>query len=231
MNAEGRMLHSRGAGRFFSQTDLDRVAEAVQEAERQTAGEIVPCVVERSDAYEEAVWRGGLCFGLAALALFVCVRQWTTAWLPVDPLMIGLTALAAGGVGALLVLLVPALKRLFAGDALMERRVAQRAAEAFVSEEVFNTRDRTGILIFVSLLEHRVLVVGDAGINAKVRQEEWADVVRRVVSGIRAGRPAEGLIDAIRQSGVLLQRLGVAIRPDDTNELPNTLRAEEGPQP
>lgn len=127
----------------------------------------------------------------------------------------------------LLVRFVPAAKRLFAGRALLERRVAQRAAEAFISEEVFKTRDRTGILIFLSLLERKVLVVGDAGINAKVEKNDWHDIVGRVVKGIRTGKPAEGLIEAIQQCGELLQRHGVTIRPDDQDELPDSLRLKD----
>jgi putative membrane protein len=220
---------SRAVGRLFSQEDLDRIAEAVGGAERKTSGEIVPRVVDRSDLYEEAVWRGGFGFGLTALALLVSVRLLTEAWLPVDRVTIGLAALASGCVGMGLVSLVPAMKRLFAGDGLMERRVAQRAAEAFVANEVFDTRNRTGILIFVSLLERRVVVVGDSGINAKVEPQAWEDIVGRVVTGIRAGRPVDGLLDAIRQSGILLEQHGLRIQPGDTDELPNALRTEEGP--
>jgi putative membrane protein len=109
----------------------------------------------------------------------------------------------------------------------MERRVHQRATEAFLSEEVFNTRDRTGILIFLSLLERKVLVLGDSGINARVQQSDWHDIVQRVVSGIRSGKPAEGLTDAIHQCGLLLQKHGIAIRPDDKDELSDSLRTSD----
>ena len=221
----------RRARRIFSDADLERITAAVKEAEGKTAGEIVPCVVQRSDDYEEAVWRGGFLFGIVVFVGFACVRRFTTAWLPVDFATAVLAACVAGGGGMLLVQFIPALKRLFAGSSLIHRRVSQRAAEAFITEEVFNTRDRTGILIFLSLLERKVLVVGDAGINAKVGQQEWKGIVERVVSGMRNGRPAEGLIDAVQQSGVLLQRRGVEIRQDDTDELGNSPRLEDDPQP
>jgi putative membrane protein len=99
--------------------------------------------------------------------------------------------------------------------------------EAFVAEEVFNTKDRTGILIFLSLLEHQVLVIGDSGINAKVQQAEWDSVVHTIVEGMKAHKPADGLIAAIRQCGELLHREGVAIKPDDKNELSDKLRTSE----
>ena len=226
MISGGERTGQSALSRFFSPADLGRIAGAVREAERRTSGEIVPYVVGRSDGYEEAVWRGGLGFGLLCVAAFEAVLHFTTAWLPVDfGTMVLATCLSAGG-GMLLVRTVPGLRRFFAGEALMSRRVSQRAGEAFLAEEVFHTRDRTGILIFVSLFEHKVLVVGDSGINAKVQPQEWEDVVGRVVSGIRAGRPADGLVDAIRQGGALLERMGVEVRPDDTDELPDTLRTE-----
>ncbi len=210
--------------RFFSQDDLDRIAAAVKEAETRTAGEIVPFVVGRSDLYEEAVWRGAFLLSFATLFVFVFFRNFTDVWMPVTFSEAAMITLLAGGVGAALVAFVPALKRLMAGKSLMDQRIADRAAHAFISEEVFNTRDRSGIMIFLSLLERRVQVVGDSGINAKVDQEEWNDVVKRIVQGMKNGKPADGLIDAIKKCGELLEKRGVEIRPDDTNELPDALR-------
>jgi putative membrane protein len=124
----------------------------------------------------------------------------------------------------LLVQWVPALRRLLAGEELIDRRVTQRALQAFIEEEVFATRERTGILIFLSLMEHEVRVLGDAGINARVAQAEWEEVVRLITQGMRRGRAAEGLVEAIAQCGALLERCGVARRADDTDELGNAPR-------
>ncbi len=115
-------------------------------------------------------------------------------------------------------------RRLLAGRATILRRVAARAAEAFVAEEVFNTRERTGILIFLSVMERRVVVLGDAGIHGRIAGTEWDDLIGIVVEGIRSGRPADGLIRAIGESAALLLRHGFTIAPDDRNELGDTLR-------
>lgn len=209
---------------LLSAADRERVAAAVRQAESRTSGEIVPYVVGRSDAYEEAEWRCGALLGATTLAAFSIIFSYTSIWLPLSVAELVIVSFLAGGLGVILPKFIPPMKRFFAGDRLMERRVEQRAAEAFISEEVFKTRERTGILIFLSILEHKVLVLGDSGINAKVKPEEWNDVVSRVVTGIRSGKPAEGLIDGIAQSGELLQKCGVAIRRDDTDELSDSLR-------
>ena len=109
----------------------------------------------------------------------------------------------------------------------MARRVHRRAALAFLDEEVFDTRDRTGILIFVSLFEHRIEVLGDTGINAKVQPEEWVEVVDLIREGILARDLAGGLVSGIERCGDLLNRRGVAVRPDDTDELHDGVRVSD----
>jgi putative membrane protein len=134
---------------------------------------------------------------------------------------------AAGAALGWLVAQVPAVRRALAGQAVMELRVRRRAGVAFLGEEVFATRDRTGILLFLSLFEHRVVVLGDAGINARVEQAEWEGIVQTVVEGIHAGRPGPAVAAAVRECGALLARHGVVCRVDDTDELGNVLRQGE----
>ena len=213
--------------RHFSQQDLLRIRQAVQDAELKTSGEIVPFIVEQSDGYERAVWRGASAAGALAVLAFFAVHFFTPLWLPFRLPAVLAAMMAAFCAGMALTQFVHPVKRLFAGPALMQKRVRQRAAEAFIAEEVFDTRERTGILLFVSLLEHHVLVVGDSGINARVKQAEWDDVVQTVIKGIRRGSIAEGLIEAIGKCGVLLERRGVERKVDDSDELRDDLRMSD----
>ncbi|GJQ21575.1 MAG: hypothetical protein HBSIN02_19300 [Bacteroidia bacterium] len=210
--------------RFFSSEDLEKISRAVKEAEKRTAGEIVPYFVERSDTYDVAAWRGGALFASIAVVAIALLHLLTETWHGLGPLEIGIIILGALGLGVFITHRVAPLKRLLAGNDLLELRVAQRAAQAFIAEEVFKTRDRTGILLFLSLLEHKVLVVGDSGISARVEQSEWRDVVETITRGIQTGKPADGLIEAIRKCGILLQKKGVRRHRADRNELGNKLR-------
>ena len=219
---------SKKISQLFSNSDLERIAEAVKIAEGKTSGEIVPFVVERSDAYESALWRGGFALSASVWLGIVLWYELSSTWFPLRLLEILMALFLAQAIGMLLVLFVPAWRRFFAGEDARARAVKQAAQAAFLSEEVFKTRERTGILIFMSLLERRVEVLGDAGINAKVAQTEWEDVVQTTVASMRAQQPAEGLIAAIQKCGGLLQRQGVLRRVDDADELSNTLRMKEG---
>ena len=214
----------------LSEAELQRVRDAVADAERQTSGEIVPYIVERSGAYEVAIWRGAAFLAVGTMALAVLLLQfysgWGLGWLYTSWGM-ALLASLAGTVGAVLTAFVPALRRLLTGAEQMALRVHRRAALAFLDEEVFKTRDRTGILLFVSLFEHRIEVLGDEGINEQVTAEEWIEVFDPIRRGVKGGHLADGLVEAIGMCGRLLHEKGVAIKHDDTDELSDNVRLRE----
>ena len=220
-------IRMRQMDELFSKSATERIRAAVNDAEGRTSGEIVPYVVGSSDTYAGAVWLsallGALAGPLAALAVFQRYDVWG-----VEPILWLLAPVLAGStLGYLAARFLPGWRRWLAGAETLDRRTRRRAAVAFLDEEVFRTRDRSGILIFLSLFERRVVVLGDEGINSRVDQSEWEGVVRNVVEGIRTGRPSEALVEAIGQCGELLEQRGVEIRPDDTDELSDELRKHE----
>lgn len=212
---------------FFSPDDLKRVEESVKKAESEISGEIVPVFVERSGHYGKANFRAGVLF--AAL----CVMGWLLAY-EFNPSWSGhwfytpeaLALLLALGFFAayFMALYVPVFRRLFITKAEFAQAVDQAARLAFLKEEVFHTRQRTGILIFISLFEHRVEVLGDTGISAKVSADEWSHIVQTIVTGLKNNRKTEGICQAIGEAQQLLLKNGFVIEPDDTNELPDNLR-------
>jgi putative membrane protein len=213
---------------LFDDTELAAIRDAAAHAETRTAGEIMTYVVERSDSYPEAPLRGallGIAAGLIAMATWL---QMAASWGFDAGLWMGLAAIVGAAFGFMLVRQTPALQRWHAGPAAINRRVARRAAAAFVEEEIFDTRDRTGVLLFISRFEHRVLVLGDAGINAKVAPGQWQDIATGMANGIRAGRAAEAVIEGIQACGDLLTDAGVARREDDVDELSNEVRLRDG---
>ena len=212
---------------LFTEEDQKRIAEAVKKAELATSGEIVPFVVGQSDGYPEAPLRLGALFAFVLLFVFALLHMGTSIWLPFGIGETAIFAVLAFGIGMALSAFVPAIKRTTISAATMDQRVEERANMAFLAEEVFNTRERTGILLFLSLFEHRVRVLGDSGINAKVDQKEWDATVALIVDAMKAGTPADGLVKAIEKCGSLLETRGVEIRDDDTNELDNTLRISD----
>ena len=211
---------------IISEAERSRITDAVRSAEGKTAGEIVPCIVEKSDDYEEAIWLVGLFSALIVLIPYLILHTMSESWLPWSAGETILSSLVLSSLTMMGMWFFPGLRIVVTPRERTERRVAQKAKEVFLAEEVFKTRDRTGILIFVSLLERSVVVLGDSGINAKVEQSAWEGITGHVTNGMKSGQPAEGLIRAIHASGELLQRHGIARRADDRDELSDGLRKE-----
>ena len=215
---------------LFSDADMATVRTAVEEAEKRTSGEIVPYVVPASDAYPNALWKGATLGALAGTLLALALHRLWDLWGTHLDLWITVPAAAGAAMGFLLAAFVPPVKRWLAGDEMLELRTRQRAEMAFLEEEVFRTRERTGILLFLSLFEHRVVVLADSGIHQLVEPGQWDGIAAGIAQGIRAGRAKDALLDAIRNCGDLLERHGVARRADDANELPDELRRGGGPE-
>ncbi|MGV8042676.1 MAG: TPM domain-containing protein [Thermoanaerobaculaceae bacterium] len=211
---------------FFSQAERELVEKAVGAAEGRTSGEIVPVVVAHSDEYFGAAWKGAALGALGMVLLAEGLHWWVGAWGLGAGVWIVLPAVLGAGLGFALASWVSVVRRLVISDEEMEREVRQRAVEAFVTHEVFATQERTGVLILLSLFEHRVVVLGDSGINARVAPGEWDEIVAGVVAGIKRGQPGQALVEAIGRCGELLHRQGVERRTDDANELPDRLRLE-----
>jgi putative membrane protein len=207
---------------FFSEADREAIRAATATAERRTAGEIVVYVTERCDGYPEAAWKSALIGGAVGVLCGAAARWRFGGWGSPDypwmliGLQIGfLLGYAASRFDGLA-------RRLVDGQSLRSR-VEGRAAQAFLEERVFATRGRTGILIFVALFEHRVLVLADEGISHRVDDRAWDEISGDLASAIGHGAPAAATIRAVERCADLLIDHGVAAQGTD-NELPDEPR-------
>lgn len=217
------------ASALFSPADRETIAAAITEAERSTAGEIVPVVATVSGRYDRAEDLVGVI--TASVALVVAWWLWPTgevAWTgerSSGPGLVALLLIVWAGflAGAVAATFLPALRLPFIARKEMLEEVERRAMESFQRYRIRKTAGATGILIYVSLYERMVRVVGDDGITAKLGQSDWDGVRDALVDGLKAGRPTEGLVGAIEASGRLLAE-HFPIQPDDRDELTNELR-------
>jgi putative membrane protein len=210
----------------FTPQDLERIKAAVHTAEKKISGEIVPVFVEKSGHYSIATYRGFLALaGLAFLAIIVFDRYIPSLAI-YDPLMIFLMVILVGLIGSLAAHYIDPFKRLLMSQTHLDQATRKRAENAFLEEEVFATRHRTGIMIFVSFFEREVIVMADRGISKVVEQKEWDKMVRSITENIRLGKVTEGIEAAILRSGDILLEKGFLKTVDDVNELRDDLRME-----
>ena len=227
--AEG--LPAAGNMEPFRRDDLEKIRRAVEAAEQRTRGEIVPLIVPASARYREAAHRGGLVGALGLLALFLMLDYWgwgSGGWLSVLPGYPGWLILAATAgylLGSYLGSL-PACVRWFVSEERMATKVRYRAERAFYEHGLHRTREATGLLIMVSLLERRVQILADHAINERVDPGTWDEVVKQLVDGIRKGRLTESLCWAIARCGELLAKHFPARPGDNPDELRDGLIKE-----
>jgi putative membrane protein len=217
---------------MLSEQDRKRIAEAVAAAEARSAGEIVTIVTPQSDPYRDVAlaWSISIAFlALAALELAPnfylglierVLGLWDHEWTPRQVLGIALTVAALKFLGMLLIMAWRPLRLALTPTPIKAARVHARALTCFRIGAEGRTTGRTGILIYLSLAEHRAEIIADEAIASKVAPEVWGDAMHALLGPIRAGQVGEGMIAAIGKVGaVLAEHLPRA--DDDENELPD----------
>jgi putative membrane protein len=201
---------------IFSDAEKQRIEAAVRDAESRTSGEIVPLVVDESYDYPQAEIVGAGFFSLATATTVSWAVAGSSLWIFL------LLFLLLFFPFRYLLRRLPELKRRMIHPAEIATEVEEKALVSFIEQGLHHTRDETGILILVSLFEHRVHVLADRGINAQVPKETWDEIVHLVTEGIRSGRTCEALCNAITRCGELLEE-HFPKKADDTDELPNLI--------
>jgi putative membrane protein len=210
----------------FNPAELEQIKQAVKEAESKTSGEIATAFIKESDDYAVyellfAIFCGFIYFvaiSFFADAIESVIRQMSWDYSSQHLLIFfGFSTFLVIGIFYLLANL-SFIDRLVVPRSVMQRKVGQRAVRHFMESGVYNTKDRTGILIFISALEHRVELLADSGINEKVPQEKWDSIVQHIINGIKSKQVAKHLSQSIQQCGELLQQ-HFPIQADDVNEL------------
>ena len=214
----------------FTDSDLQRIKSAVKDAEDKISGEIVPVIVDRSGLYSVATYKSSLMAAALTFVTMILVDRYvindTVNTLFYDPLFIFIMVVIGGLIGAALPNFLPGYKRLLVSQSQFDIATRQRAETAFLQEEVFNTRHRTGIMIFISFFEHEVIVMSDRGISKVVEQKQWDKIVADLISSIRDGKMIDGIEHAVKRCGEILLEKGFVKTADDVNELRDDLRID-----
>lgn len=210
------------AKRFLTDADRKEITDAVKKAEQVTSGEIVPMIVSASYHYPMADVIGGVVFALPiSLILTYFIGGWL--WIGTENMWLFL-----GTVTILFIIFqqvvknVLWVKRLFISKREIEEEVEEAAVTSFFGEGLYRTRDETGILIFISVFEHKVWVLADRGINEKVSKGQWDEIVGNIIDGIKKKNQTEAICQAVKKVGELLHT-HFPIKADDRDELRNLI--------
>jgi len=207
---------------FLSQREQQKITETVQEAEKITSGEIVPMVVSKSGDYPlaAAVCSASLTIP-TSLLLTVLIGQ--LLWIGPSNMWLFITIFALTYIPIYyLIQRTDRLKYYFLNKDHVEAEVATSALAAFYSQGLYKTEANNGILLYISVLEKKVWILGDSGINEQIPQERWDRVVEELTTGIKEGQQCEAICVAIRVIGEALQS-HFPYKKGDKDELHNLI--------
>jgi putative membrane protein len=201
------------ASAFFADEAKTKIVDAVKAVESKSSAEIVVSVKARSDEYREVDLVAGVLVAIAVLA----VLMYHPAELDAD--LMPVETLVAFVVASVLVNKIGPIKRALLSKKRRSDRTLTTARATFVEAGVSRTRDRSGILVFVSEFERTVCVVPDVGIDESKLGAGWK-------SGLAALERAGAALDPAAFATALASLgpvLGDAYprREDDINELPD----------
>ena len=183
------------AAEFFTEGEREQIRLAVAAAEARTSGEVATMVVDESDRYLEGEVLGAvLVAGAVALAISVGSHH-ITVWSYVP--LVFLLYLPA----RLLFRKISRLRLPFVRRRRVVHAVRDRAVRAFYEKGLYRTSEETGVLIFISLLERKVWILGDRGINSRIPPHAWQGLARQLAGGLREGHPCEALCEVIALCG------------------------------
>ena len=218
----------------LSEADHAKVSAAIAAAEAKSDGEIVAVATPISDPYHDVA----LHWAVAAMILVLAWAAWRPDWLQwwytlffggwsADPalgeLLTFLMVLAVLKFTAVLLILkwMP-LRLALTPGATKSRRVRRRAIGIFKAAAERRTVGRTGILIYLSMAEHRAEIVADEAITKVTTPETWGDAMHALLVEVKQGKIADGMVAAIERVGVVLAE-HFPRSATDTNEIPDKL--------
>ena len=214
--------------------DHRKVSAAIAAAEATTDGEIVAIATDLSDRYHDVA----LHWAVAAMVLVLAWAAWRPDWLQwwfgqffggwrpepgLSELLTFLMVLAVLKFTAVLLILkwMP-LRLLLTPGATKTRRVRRRAIELFKAAAERRTENRAGILIYLSMGEHRAEIVADEAITRVTTPETWGEAMAVLLADVRDGRPGDGICAAVQRIGIVLSE-HFPKTSENPNEIPDKL--------
>jgi putative membrane protein len=204
--------------RLFDANDKQRIETAIAALETRTAAEVVVAVVPHSG--RPWLTRAFVAFAFGLLSAALALDAWPAA----DP-RLALVVEVAVTFAVFALLGARALERLLIAPRLAAREVEEHAFAIFARRGLYRTRGHTGVLILLSELERRAVILGDEAIHSRLGEGGWRAHIDRIVSAVRSGRAADGVVDVLGRLTDVLAEIAPPAGANE-NELPNTVLDE-----
>jgi putative membrane protein len=175
--------------------DLARISEAIAKAELKTNAEIVPMVVRRSTLPSNVFWV--LFLALLLLVASTSALEFQRPYFSEYFYLVEAAEIILLGLLAVVLSRLEWVQRILTSDHEMDYCVNLRAQNEFYQARLNQCKDATGILIFISLFEHEVVILADQSIAGKLDANAWEGVVQTLTQNIKSKQFSTGLMQAV----------------------------------
>ena len=193
---------------LFNVEEKRIINQALMDAEDQTGCEIVVVVADASGRYDRGEDIFGLVLSLLVLsALWLGLpllqqaggssASWEAAAAPLGLISILTVIFISFAAGAWLATIFPALKMLFVARQEMEDEVSRAAQSSFFEYDLRKAKNGAGILIYISVFERMVQVLGDEAASAHLQDGDFQAICDEIRTGLKKGKAADGLVQAM----------------------------------
>lgn len=197
----------------LSDGDFDSIKNAVAAAEKRTTGEIAVALAPESAHY--SFWELLTANAFAGIIAVIMVPfadvfrslyqriYWHNEPSWIIPVIYLVSIFAAVVIGFYLTN-IPAIDRLIIPGSIKKECVNHRALRYFTESGVYDTKEHSGILIFVSYMERQVRIIADSGISKMISQDLWNIIADELAENLKKGNVTSGFTTAIEKCGDLL---------------------------
>ena len=215
----------------LSDSSMQEITTAIQDAEKKTTGEIAVAVTAESAHY--AYWELLAANILAAVVVMILLPlsdkilhfyklfYWYNEPGWVLSAFITISCFASVAIGFYLAN-IPAIDRLIIPGSVKRKSVTHRAFRYFTESGIYDTAEHSGILIFVSYMERQVRIIADRGIAEKIHQDLWNLIADELAESLKKGNSKDAFINAIQKCGELLAE-NYPAKEENPNEFPDGL--------
>lgn len=208
-----RLISSKHMSRrgFLEQSTRHRASDAIRFIESATCVEVVVAVRKAAGKYwDSCAAVGGLLAATVFSWMWFSESVYHVTWIAIDTVL-------AFGFGFGVCAYVSELRRLLTFPRQRRAAIRRAARRAFEQLGIAKTKDRTGVLVFVTLFERAVLVVPDEGVMPSVLGEEYAQAVAEMERAVGA-LDEDAFLSALRRFALPFSQ-ALPRQPDDENEL------------
>lgn len=205
---------------LLEEESLHKIENCITDVEKKTSGEIVIAISLQSGEYRDVNYLTGIILALVSLVFILFSPFHIHTYFVLPDIMFFFIA------GYFIPRFIPGIKRPLTSE---KRRVTQSvsgARLAFFEEGVFATRERTGVLIYISLFERYIEIIPDLGVDGRIPRGRWNELRYSVNNTLKSNPCTDEIISFICKCGKLMEEMMPA-KPDKADEIPNRPRVRK----